>query len=93
MAVVQSMHHTVVLLASVEPTTSSTTQLAIVLAENNLPFCNKFQYHVPRTVYLGETFQVSVVVAGQRGGTVPSTVRSVIMRNEQGIIFMSINTS
>ena len=36
MAVVQSMHHTVVLLPSVEPTTSSTTQLAIVLVVQSM---------------------------------------------------------
>ena len=35
-------------------------------------------------MYPGETFRASVVAAGQRGGTMPSTVRSVIMRNEQG---------
>ena len=62
----------------------SSEPLHICPCENNLPVCNKFQDHVPRTVYPGETFQVSVVAAGQRGGTVPSTVRSVIMRNEQG---------
>ena len=35
---------------------------------------NKFPY----TVYPGETFQVSVAAVGQRNGTVPSTVISII---------------
>ena len=70
-------YHCVVSQISSEP-------LHICPCENNLPVCNKSQYHVPHTVYPGETFQVSVDAAGQRGGTVPSTVRSVIMRNEQG---------
>ena len=44
--------------------------------ENNLQNCSKSIYDVPRTVYPGETFQVSVVVVGQRNGTVPTGVRS-----------------
>ena len=60
----------------------SSEPLHICPCENNSPDCSKSQYNFPRTVYPGETFHV--VAAGQRGGTVPSTVRSVIMRNEQG---------
>ena len=45
--------------------------------ENNLPNCSESVYDVPYTVYPGETFQISVVAAGQRYGTVPTTVRSI----------------
>ena len=40
--------------------------------EHNLPDCSENHYIMPRTVYPGETFQVSVVAVGQRHGTVPS---------------------
>ena len=47
--------------------------------ESDLPDCSEsFNYNFPRTVYLGETFQVSVVAVGQRDGTVPSRVISTI---------------
>ena len=39
--------------------------------------CERSEYF-PRTVYPGETFQVSVVAVGQRHGTVPSQVVSII---------------
>ena len=52
--------------------------------ENHLPDCSKSQYRFLRTVYPGETFQISVVAAGQRGGTVPSTVRSSITKTDHG---------
>ena len=35
---------------------------------------------MPRTVYPGETFQVSVLAVGQRHGTVPSQVFSIIVQ-------------
>ena len=37
-----------------------------------------YEYDCPRTVYPGETIQVSVVAVGQRHGTVPSRVVSII---------------
>ena len=58
--------------------TISSDPLKICPCENNHPDCSKSWYKFPRTVYPGETFQVSVVAVGQRDGTVPSTVRSAI---------------
>ena len=61
----------------------SSDPLQVCLCENNL-YCSGSQYSIPliytypRTLYPGETFHVSVVAAGQRDGTVPSTVRSSI---------------
>ena len=53
----------------------SSDPLQICLCENNLPDCSE---EFPRKVYPGETFQVSVVAVGQRHGTVPSGVVSII---------------
>ena len=63
-------------------TTSSISSdpLQICPCENNNPDCSDSRYDFPRTVYPGETFQVSVVAVGQRDGTVPSTVRSSILQ-------------
>ena len=58
--------------------TISSDPLRICYCENNLPNCSGSRYHFARTVYLGETFQVSVVAVGQRNGTVPSRVISII---------------
>ena len=52
--------------------------LQICLCKHNLPDCSESIYIMPRTVYPGETFQVSVVAVGQRHGTVPSRVVSII---------------
>ena len=46
--------------------------------ENNHPVCNKYIGFETYTVHPGETFQVSVITVGQRNGTVPSTVRSIL---------------
>ena len=54
----------------------SSNPFHICQCEKNLPNCSKSIYDVPRTVYPGETFQVSVVAVGQRNGTVPTGVRS-----------------
>ena len=60
----------------------SSDPLQICPCENNLPDCNGSWYYngysFPCTVYPGETFQISVVAVGQRDGTVPSTVISII---------------
>jgi len=56
----------------------SSSPLYICLCENSLPDCRKFQYDFARTVYPGETLQVSVAAVGQRDGTVPSRVISII---------------
>ena len=56
----------------------SSDPLQVCLCENNLPDCNEDVYNFSRTVYPGEMFQVSVVAVGQRHGTVPSGVVSVI---------------
>ena len=57
----------------------SSQPLQICPCENNLPDCSEsFYYNFPRPVYLGETFQASVVAVGQRDGTVPSNVMSTI---------------
>ena len=56
----------------------SSDPLQICQCENTLPDCNDDVYIFPRTVYRGETFQVSVVAVGQRHGTVSSGVVSVI---------------
>ena len=56
----------------------SSDPFQICPCENNLPDCSKSEYNFPRTVYPGETFQVSVAAVGQRYGTVASRVRSTI---------------
>ena len=56
----------------------SSDPLQICPCENSLPDCNEDVHTFPRTVYPGETFQVSVVAVGQRHGTVPSGVVSII---------------
>ena len=56
----------------------SSDPLFMCPCENDLPDCSKSEYEVPRTVYPGETFQVSVAAVGQRDGTVPSRVISTI---------------
>ena len=53
----------------------SSNAVHVCPCENNLPNCSMLIEH---EVYPGETFQVSVVALGQRNGTVPSLVRSVI---------------
>ena len=64
--------------------TISSDPLQICPCESSHPNCSKFEYHFPRTVYPGETFQVSVVAVGQRNGTVPSRVISIL--NNQGYL-------
>ena len=63
----------------------SSEPLYICPCKNNLPDfkqCNSDQYILyPRTVYPGETFEVSVVGTGQRDGTVSSTVRGTARTN------------
>ena len=56
----------------------SSNPFQICPCESNVPHCSESPHHFPRTVYLGETFQVSVVAAGQMDGTVPSNVISTI---------------
>ena len=56
----------------------SSDPLQICQCENNLSNCSTYWLNIPRTVYPGETFQVSVVAVGQRNGAVSSTVRSRI---------------
>ena len=46
--------------------TISSDPLRICYCENNLPNCSGSWYHFAHTVYLGETFQVSVVAVGQK---------------------------
>ena len=70
---------------SVYKTTSniSSNSLRICHCENYLPSCPEFgprNQIFPRTVYPGETFQVSVVVVGQRDGSVPSAVITTIIQ-------------
>ena len=60
----------------------SSDPLQIFPCEHNHPDSTHAWYVVPRTVYPGETFQVSVVAIGQRNGTVPSTVISSIVRKD-----------
>ena len=54
----------------------SSDPLQICLCEHNLPECSGSV--IRRTVYPGETFETSVVAVGQRHGTVPSRVVSII---------------
>ena len=56
----------------------SSNPFQICPCERNIPHCSESPHHFPRTVYLGEKFQVSVVAAGQKDGTVPSNVISTI---------------
>ena len=56
----------------------SSDPLQICQCKHNLPDCSENKYRMPRIVYPGETFQVSVVAVGQRHGTVPSQVVSII---------------
>ena len=65
----------------------SSLPLHICPCTNNFPNCSSYfcynhrhnhHYNYPRTVYPGEMFQVSVVVVGQRDGTVPSRVISTV---------------
>ena len=50
----------------------------ICTCQNNLPDCGSSPDHDDYLVYPGETFQVSVVAAGQRNGRVSRTVRSTV---------------
>ena len=64
----------------------SSDPLRICPCKNNLPDCSRsWDYRAtvpyPHTVYPGETFQISVVAAGQRNGTVSSTIRSTVRTN------------
>ena len=59
----------------------SSDPLRICLCEHDLPDCSENDHIMPRTVYPGETFQVSVVAVGQRHGTVPSRVVSTIYQS------------
>ena len=58
----------------------SSDPLQFCLCEYNLPDCSDGEYYyvTSLTVYPGETFQVSGVAVGQRNGTVPSRVVSII---------------
>ena len=56
----------------------SSNPFQICPCESNIPHCRESPPHFPRNMYLGETFQVSVVAAGQMDGTVPSNVISTI---------------
>ena len=58
----------------------SSDPLYICPCEHNLQNCNKSQYYVPYSVYPGETWQVSVVVAGQRDGALPGAVSSKVSK-------------
>ena len=61
----------------------SSDPLYICRCENNLPNLTCVSKYVfPRTVYPGETFQVSVVVIGQRNGTVTGQVITTIDRGD-----------
>ena len=57
--------------------TISSVPIHICTCKNNFPDCSNHG-RFPRTVYPGETFQVSVVAVGQRKGTVPSRVISTV---------------
>ena len=60
----------------------SSEPLSICPCTNNVPQCSGSKYYrIPHSVYPGETFQISVVAAGQRGGTVTSTVRGTARNN------------
>ena len=61
----------------------SSDPIEICHCENNLPNCS--QRYVPRTVYPGETFHISVVAVGQRNGIVSSEVISTFY------IFQTLN--
>ena len=54
--------------------TISSKPIGVCPCEKNLPFCLGYSHNV----YPGETFQASVVAFGQRDGTVPSTVMSIV---------------
>ena len=58
------------------PSYISSESLLICPCKDKLPDCSESQYGVLVTVHPGETFQVSVVAAGQRDGTVPDNVIS-----------------
>ena len=60
----------------------SSDPLQICPCEIDLADCSKSHYLFPRTVYPGETFQVSVVAVGQRNGMVPSKVISTIIETD-----------
>ena len=57
--------------------TISSDPFHICLCKNNLPDCSETEYG-PIAAYPGETFHIPVVAVGQRNGTVPSIVQSVI---------------
>ena len=60
-------------------TNSNISSFPLHICTNNFPNCRSyFRYNYPCTVYPGEMFQVSVVVVGQRYGTVPSRVISTV---------------
>ena len=62
----------------------------ICLCKNNLPDCSETRYG-PITAYPGETFQVPIVAVGQRNGTVPSTVQSVIKLGNNLEVTLQVN--
>ena len=68
----------------------SSAPFQVCLCERNIPDCSgDFQYQFPRTVYPGETFQVSVVAVGQRDGTTSGTVVSSITPQNRGTTLRS----
>ena len=54
----------------------SSDPLGVCRCINKQPVCKNF---IQLEVYPGETFHVSVIALGQRAGTVPSTLRSIIV--------------
>ena len=54
----------------------SSDPLYVCPCENNHPVCNRTVWF--KNVYPGETVQVSAVAFGQRNGTLPSSVRSIV---------------
>jgi len=61
----------------------SSNPLQICPCENSLPNCSEDLYAFPRRVYPGEIIQASVVAVGQRHGTVPSRVVSMIVEQRR----------
>ena len=72
------------MLVDIDDNTSSSisSPFHVFPCENNHPDSSASYYNVPYTVYPGETFQVSVVAAGQRNGIVPTTVKSTAIEHK-----------
>jgi len=58
--------------------------------ENGYPRCNIKNYTFPRSIYPGETFNVSAVAVGQRSGVAPAPIVATVINNHNQSLFEPI---